>query len=66
MRLNYWESTNGQEREEGISVSHANQLLKKKGGHAWTEHYERDGTMFESTPITLKGNNSTHKYAHHL
>jgi hypothetical protein len=66
MRLHYWESTDGQERAEGISVTQAKQLLKEKGGRAWTEHYERDGTMFERTAIKLQQNNSTHTYNQHL
>ena len=50
----------------GISITHAKQLLKKHGGHAWTEHCERDGGVFEVTEIMLKGNNSRFKYNHHL
>ena len=45
----------------GLSVTHAKQLLKKYGGSAWTEHCERDGTVFEVTEI-----NSRFKYNHHL
>ena len=56
MRLNFWESEDAKEREEGISVKEIKKLLKEKGGYGWTEHYERDGTMFESTPILLKSN----------
>ena len=66
MRLHYWESEDGTEREEGISITEAKRLLKTKGGHAWTEHYERDGTMFESTSIKLNQDNSKHKYNRHL
>ena len=50
----------------GINISTAKKLLKKFGGCAWTEHCERDGTVFEVTEIKLKGNNSTHKYNIHL
>lgn len=50
----------------GISVTQAKMLLKKYGGGAWTDHIDRDGSVFESTPITLGGNNSKHKYNHHL
>jgi predicted Zn-dependent protease with MMP-like domain len=59
------------EKDEVISCSlkSAKNLLKKYSGYAWTEHYERDGGLFESTPITL-GNNArtTHKakYNRHL
>lgn len=50
----------------GISITHAKQLLRKYGGHAYTEHCERDGGVFEVTEITLKGNNSRFKYNRHL
>ncbi len=50
----------------GVSITHAKQLLKKYGGHAWTEHCERDGGVFEVTEIKLTGNNSRFKYNHHL
>ena len=48
------------------SISTAKKMLKKYGGAAWTDHFERDGGFFESTPIKLKGNNSRHKYNRHL
>jgi signal transduction histidine kinase len=66
MRLHYWQSEDKKEREDGISITEAKKLLKQRGGRAWTEHYERDGTMFEVTPIRLKGNNSRFSYNHHL
>lgn len=50
----------------GISVTTAKQLLKQYGGIAYTYHCERDGTVFDVTPIKLKGNNSRFKYSHHL
>lgn len=48
------------------SITVAKQYLKKYGGCAWTEHYERDGTLFEVTPIQLTCNNSRFKYNRHL
>ena len=51
---------------DDVSVSRAKELLRKYGGSAWTEHYERDGTLFEVTEIHLNGNNSRFKYNHHL
>ena len=51
---------------DGVSVTRAKELLRKYGGSAWTEHYERDGTLFEVTEIHLTGNNSRFKYNHHL
>lgn len=48
------------------SISMAKKLLKRYGGDAFTQHFERDGGLFETTPITLKGNNSRFKYNRHL
>lgn len=59
-------SKDGNEQEDGISIRHAKELLKEKGGTAWTDHCERDGGVFETTEITLNGNNSHFKYNHHL
>ena len=50
----------------GISITRAKQLLKELGGTAWTYHIDRDGGVFETTAITLTGNNSRHKYNRHL
>lgn len=50
----------------GISVTAAKKLLKSYGGSAWTEHFERDGGFFESTPIQLNKNNSNYSYNRHL
>ena len=50
----------------GITITAAKKLLKKYGGSAYTMHCERDGSVFEVTDITLKGNNSRFKYNHHL
>ena len=51
---------------DGVSITHAKQLLRKYGGSAWTEHCERDGGVFEVTEITLQGNNSRFRYNRHL
>lgn len=66
MRLNYWRSEDGEEIEEGISVTTAKKLLKENGGVAWTEHIDRDGCCFEVSYIKLTGNNSNFKYNRHL
>lgn len=50
----------------GITLTSAKKLLKKYGGSAWTEHYERDGSLFEVTKVELTGNNSRFKYNRHL
>lgn len=49
-----------------VNIRTAKKLLKEQGGQAWTEHYERDGTLFEVTDIKLEGNNSKFKYNRHL
>ena len=51
---------------DGMSVSEVKKLIKKYGGVGYTMHCERDGTLFETTPITLNGNNSKFKYNCHL
>ena len=56
----------GFNREIHCSVRRAKKMMKKYGGSAYTMHCERDGTVFEYTSITLKGNNSKHRYNHHL
>jgi hypothetical protein len=71
MRLHYYRLTENDEPEL-CSVSQARKLLKLNNGcgKAWTEHYDRDGGLFEVTPITLDGSNKGSsynvKYNHHL
>lgn len=48
------------------SVGFAKKMIKKFGGTAFTEHIDRDGSVFEVTSVELKGNNSKFKYNHHL
>ena len=50
----------------GISITAVKKLLRQFGGTAWTNHIDRSGGVFETTPITLTGNNSRHKYNRHL
>ena len=64
MRITYWRM-NEDDEPKVVSISHAKKLLKK-GGEAWTEHYERDGGLFEVTNVELKGNNSRFTYNRHL
>ena len=65
MRLSYWRQ-NKEDEPECVKVNQAKKLLKTKGGYAWTEHYERDGGLFEVSNIELKGNNSKFQYNNHL
>ena len=56
-----------EERGETVcSVSLAKKMLRDIGGNAYTRHIDRNGGMFETTPITLAGNNSRHRYNRHL
>lgn len=48
------------------SVSFAKKLLRAIGGNAYTQHFDRSGGLFETTPILLTGNNSQHHYSRHL
>lgn len=48
------------------SVSFAKKLLRAIGGNAYTQHFDRSGSLFETTPIRLAGNNSRHQYNQHL
>ena len=65
MRTTYYKENENTEAEV-VKISTAKKLLKEKGGSAWTEHYDRDGSMFEVTQIELKENNSRFKYNQHL
>ena len=60
MRLHYYRETEDSEPEV-VSVREAKKLIKERGGVAWTEHYDRDGGMFETSPITI-GNNARIAY----
>lgn len=51
---------------DSIKVSTAKKMLKAYGGIAFTCHFDRDGGLFESTEIKLKGNNSRFTYNRHL
>ena len=41
---------------EVVRLSTAKRLIKEYGGVAWTEHYDRNGGLFEVTPIKLENN----------
>jgi hypothetical protein len=65
MRITYYKKDVNSD-EQITSISGAKKLLKAQGGSAWTEHYDRDGSMFERTLIEVKGSNSRFKYNKHL
>lgn len=60
MKLHYYQKTLDDEPEL-VSLRNAKKMLKEHGGTAWTDHIDRSGTMFESTPIQL-GNNGGSSY----
>lgn len=65
MRLSYYVKDNNSQREL-MSITEIKKLIKNQGGYGYTEHYERDGTLFDVTEIEVKGNNSNFKYNRHL
>lgn len=68
MRIHYYRSPDG-EVNGGYKLSTVKKLIKQNGGEGWTEHCERDGTLFEVTPIVVNGNNKMSynvKYNRHL
>lgn len=62
----FYKCTKAENLVEGCSIKNAKNLLKQFGGCAWTDHCDRDGSVFETTSIMLTGNNSQFKYNHHL
>lgn len=50
----------------GVSVTFVKLMIKKYGGTGITYHIDRDGGIFETSEIRLKGNNSRFKYNQHL
>lgn len=50
----------------GLTITEVKRLMKKYGGNGYTEHIDRDGSVFEVTNIVLGGNNSRNKYNRHL
>lgn len=65
MRLSFYRE-HPEDDPEHVTIREAKKLLKQKGGRAWTEHYERDGTLFEVSEINPQGNNSRFQYNTHL
>lgn len=53
-------------RTRECNVRTAKKFLKAYGGVAFTEHYDQDGGLFETSEIHPKGNNSTVHYQNAL
>ena len=62
----YFKCLKSEEEVGGITITTAKRLLKEFGGQAWTNHCDREGSIFEVSKIMLKGNNSQTKYNRHL
>ena len=60
MRIHYYRKDDNSESEV-VSIREAKTLMKKQGGIAWTEHYDRDGGLLEVSDIK-QGNNSKIAY----
>lgn len=48
------------------NISVIKKYMKIYGGSGYTEHYDRSGSLFGISEITLTGNNSQFKYNRHL
>lgn len=59
MRIAYYknESLPEFQETEPVKISFAKKMLKKHGGYAWIEHYDRDGSLFDTTDIKIEGKN---------
>ena len=49
-------------RRQFCTVTKCKKMMKKYGGYGYTEHVDRDGSMFEVTYIKAKGNNAKTTY----
>lgn len=59
-RIHYYTSPDGQ-TESGLSLTEVKKRMKKFGGSGYTQHFDRDGSFQETTPIVL-GNNARTTY----
>lgn len=50
----------------GLTLTKVKQLMRKFGGEGYTEHIDRDGSIFEVSEVKIKGNNSRVSYNRHL
>lgn len=60
MRTHYYVAPDGTVTN-GLSLSEVKKLMKKNGGSGYTEHFDRDGSFQECTPIVM-GNNANTTY----
>ena len=60
MRIHVYTSPEGTS-ESGLSLTEIKKRIRKLGGSGYTQHFDRDGSFQETTPIVL-GNNARTTY----
>lgn len=60
MKIHVYTSPEGKS-ESGLSLTEVKKRIRKEGGSGCTQHFDRDGSFQESTPIVL-GNNARTTY----
>lgn len=60
MRIHVYTSPEGKS-ESGLSLTEVKKRIRKEGGSGCTQHFDKDGSFQESTPIVL-GNNARTTY----
>ena len=60
MRIHVYTSPEGKS-ESGLSLTEVKKRIRKEGGSGYTQHFDRDGSFQETTPIVL-GNNARTTY----
>ena len=60
MRIHVYTSPEGKS-ESGLSLTEVKKRMRKQGGSGYTQHFDRDGSFQETTPIVL-GNNARTTY----
>lgn len=59
-RIHCYTDTQGQ-THSGLTLTEVKKRIRKQGGSGYTQHFDRDGSFQETTPITL-GNNARTTY----
>lgn len=59
-RIHYYTDPQGQ-TESGLSLTEVKKRIRRQGGSGYTQHFDRNGSFQETTPITL-GNNARTTY----
>lgn len=59
-RIHYYTDPQGR-TESGLSLTEVKKRIREQGGSGYTQHFDRNGSFQETTPITL-GNNARTTY----